>query len=379
MSGATGTNDAGGGAGGAPGMVGRGMRWPWQVPWMRGLMGAAVVVLIVGGCIYGYERVQRYSLEKQSQKLASAKLVVECVNRPAWLNQELVNQMTWGEVKLFAEQTVRAKAPGGAPIHNYFRLQNPLREAEVAGAQADVLRELAEFYAAHRNERYNAWIERIVSIERVYRPERNEQAIRITAEFRKPLGFIVQGDTYYLVEKLHEETTSAEAGTERTVQSAVQLPGKYTEADHRALAALPVVRGVDEVAPEPGQCWRSESAIAGLKLAELLTGTPYAGQIAAIDVSNLGGKMNPHDPYITLQTVFGSRVWWGRPVGAEGFVEIPSAAKLKALGTIFMRYSRIDARCPYVDIRFDQVKVPTMANGSSQGEESLEERDRRGA
>ena len=335
----------------------------WERPAFRRTLAVCAAMAILGGGFYGYRAVERFGQQQRSARLARATLTIRLADPPAWLDRSLVDAILY-QAQVFAGQSVPLRAPRTGMVSNYDRLCDSTLDRQVAVPHADALRELADYYTAHATDDSNAWIRRITSIRRVYDPQRNVQTVLIAADFRRPVALVVQGDAYYLVD---------EAGT--------RLPGTYSQRDAAAMVghvlsgaaspsqAMMMLRGIDAAAPDPGQAFTTPDFKAGLALVGLLAGQPYAGQIGAIDLSNFGGRVSSTDAYIVLDTVYPdpaggpgtTRIYWGRPAGDEKFFEVSASAKLAALAAIFQQYGRIDAGRPYVDIRFDQPKVPVLA------------------
>ena len=110
--------------------------------------------------------------------------------------------------------------------------------------------------------------------------------------------------------------------------------------------------------------------VAGMQLADILRRQPYASQIGAINVANMGGRRDAMAPWIVLETIYSTAagmprvVDWGRPPGEESFYEVKSDVKLKTLGEIYQRFNRIDANWDYVDIRTEVIRLPKLALGT---------------
>jgi hypothetical protein len=146
---------------------------------------------------------------------------------------------------------------------------------------------------------------------------------------------------------------------------------------------LPLVDGKAAV-PQPGQCWTTgatgrvgEDLQAAMTLAGTLQNQAYAHQIDAIDMSNFNGRNNGRTAWILLNTIWQTAdgaprvIQWGRPPGAEKYFEVHAEAKLKALGDIYLRFSRIDAGRDYVDIRWEVIWLPKLASQADAPERAL--------
>lgn len=309
----------------------------WQQPWVKGLLVCCALLAMLALGIEAYRRIDRYARQSVAKEVAKLPVVLEFKNPPDWLDESLLKMILQEAVALVRRDEA-----------TYAQFQNPMESA--------VLKKIAEYYQdpKNRSARQNAWIRRIVSVERVKMP--NYQKIEISAEFRRPIGWVNYSNQYYLMD-----------------DEGVRLPGEYNDAERSKMGRLLVIAGIElprlesdptPDAPAPGQKWDTPDAEAGRELMKILNEQTFRHQIAAINVSNYGGRINKMEPQIVLDTVFNTSVRWGRPANDERFYEVGLQAKLKALQTIFVKFSRIDAGKPYVDIRFDQVKVPNMANNT---------------
>lgn len=312
----------------------------WQKPWVKGLLIVCALLAMLAVGIEAYRRIDRYARRSVAQEVAKLPVVLEFKHAPDWLDESLL--------KMILQEAVAMVRRDEA---TYAQFQNPMESA--------VLKKIARYYEDPKNRtvRQNAWIKRIVSIERV--PMARYQKIEITAEFRRPIGWVNYGNQYYLID-----------------DEGVRLPGEYNDAERNRMGKLLVIAGIElprlegeanPDAPAPGKRWETADADAGLALMKILNDQPFRHQIATINVSNFNGRVNKLAPQIVLDTVFNTSVLWGRPARDEQFFEVSLQAKLKALQMIFVKFSRIDAGRPYVDIRLDQVKVPSVANGGPQG------------
>ena len=153
--------------------------------------------------------------------------------------------------------------PTKKPMTNYVRLLDQ--------EDRDVLRELAGYLQKDTNLHNRAWIKGIRSIKRESHPaagtDPETERIVIDAEYREPVGFVVQGDAYLLVEKV-----TIMAGQKQ----AVRLPGVYSLQQRRSMAGLPMRgSGVDSsnTRSRATRAFTSGDAIAGLELAATLWGS----------------------------------------------------------------------------------------------------------
>ncbi len=305
-------------------------------PLIRGTLAFCAVIATVAALAAVYYPIHRYARQIATQRSASCSVSIELAHQPAWVSSQL-SGLILEQARAFAQET-SPDAATGKPIKNFARLQDP--------TDGSILADLANTFMAHQAERNNAWIKNISAIHRVYDRPHDQQKITIDAEYRNPVALVVQGDSYYQVDA-----------------DGTRLPGVLALQDCVALQSrrtipLMVIRGADSSLPDPGQRFTTADFAAAMQLVDIFSSQPYVRQIAAINVANYGGRMDKMAPQITLDTAFGTQIWWGRPAHDETIYEVSLPAKLKMLKHIAMRYSRIDAAHRYVDIRFEQPRVP---------------------
>jgi len=286
-------------------------------PLVRGTVVAGAVAGTVLALAAAYYPIRRYASHVVSTQAVTSSVSIDLAHLPAGMAPEL-SGLLLDEARRFAGETT-ADPITGKSIKNFTRLQDPLDRT--------VLADLAGAYQAHMDQRSNAWIKNIVAIHRAYDRHQNQQKITIEAQYRTAAALVERGDLLYLVD-----------------DEGVRLPGEMTAAQCAALQSrrvLPLVaiRGSAAALPAPGQAFA-------------------AADFAGVNVANYDGRVDKMAPQITLDTTFGTSVWWGRPAHDETFYEVSLPAKLKTLTRIALRYARIDAAHRYVDIRFEQPRVP---------------------
>ena len=298
-------------------------RRPWQIPWVRGVLAACVVGAVAAGIIQSWHYIHIYARKiiQQHDKRPLKRIVL--LNTPHWLSKSLLDQI--------AQEAVNYTIYNPRHPDYAMQLRDPLN--------GTILKILARHYLQDQGVGENAWIKRITFIRRAWTP--NAQIIEISAVYRQPAA-LVDGPT----------------GGYMVSPGGVRLPGLYKANQLSAIQWLVQIIGSQAAPPVAGAHVDSPRIQVALKLIHLLAPQPYYGQIAAINLRNLGGKSSSLAPQITLITRFGTQVWWGRAPGQEGFYEVPAARKLESLARIYARFGRIDADRAYVDIRGDQVLVP---------------------
>jgi hypothetical protein len=208
------------------------------------------------------------------------------------------------------------------------------------------------------------WVRNVNSVRRSYGTEPGNMLL-VDCDYRVPIAVVEWKNSYWLIDndgtKLSEEF------------SAAQLPNLVNGPD--GSVNIRIIRGVEKAPPTAGRQWMGNDLIAGLDLVKLFYGKNYLNDVDTIDVSNFGGRLDRGSPQLTLQTKFGTSIWWGRPVNAKDyFKEIPTLRKLQTLKLAVAKLGRIDAGRSYFDIRYEYSLVPaTEPSGDSDGTEATTE------
>jgi hypothetical protein len=224
-----------------------------------------------------------------------------------------------------AEQIARSILPDNTP----------------SALDATLLRQVEQTLAA------SPWVRRVTRVRRVW-SEGPGDTLEIEADYRIPTAVVAAGQQYVAVDtEGYQLPLAAPTGARPPFMETV---------DGRLV--LRVIDGVAAGAPVVGRPWAGEDLRAGLDVAGVLINRPAADEIERIDVSNFRGRQRPHDPQITLQTRYGSRIYWGEPIALPFHAEVSPAQKLERLERIVSRYGRVDAGYPWLDIRLDRVLYP---------------------
>jgi hypothetical protein len=123
-----------------------------------------------------------------------------------------------------------------------------------------------------------------------------------------------------------------------------------------------LIEGVQSPAPPVGQKWPGADLAAGLKLAVLVAGRPWANQVSAIDVRNHANRISREEPQLRLfaQVHKGKTtdIRFGRfPHPGADFVVSP-ARKLSYLDEYVARHGgRLAGLHEYLDLRYDDLHV----------------------
>jgi hypothetical protein len=277
-----------------------------------------LAVALLGGIGAGYYYADQYV--EQRVGFTSQPLIIVINNRPAWMNDFLV------------EQIANIARPIGA--HSSFDHKLLVDTVEMLGR--------------------NPWVKKVRSVRRAYTHKPGD-TLEVDCDYRAPVALVKAGPFYWLVDEAGVRLS--ERFTEEQVPSIQFGPDGKT--------CIRVIEGVALSPPHlPGEQWRGQDLAAGLKMVKYLFELPYTQQILRVDVTNFMGRVNRNDPRLVLETSFHTRIWWGRPPSdneVDSFIEVNTAHKLKALRQIYEKYGRVDGGYKWLDIRFDQVGVPTDA------------------
>jgi hypothetical protein len=203
--------------------------------------------------------------------------------------------------------------------------------------------------AAADRLRENPWVENVRQVRRVY-GERPGDTLEIDCDFRAPIALVEWGKFYWLVDgegvKLPEQFNAA------------QVPGIVVARDQKM--NIRIIDGVRQPPPDTGRRWAGQDLAAGLGVAKLLYGKPFAEEIVTINVANFAGRVDQREAQIVFWTKYATQVRWGRPLDAKDFfAEVPANQKLSEMASIVKQYGRVDAGRPWIDIRYDKITYPT--------------------
>ncbi len=266
-------------------------RWRWA-------RRAAAVVAVAGlgvGAWLGYAPLRDHVAARAAHATAGD-LRVRLNNVPPWMRPE--------QVQRIVDEVAYRAGP------------DPLDRAALADAVAYLERE--------------AWVRAVNSVQR-----HDRGVIDVHATWRHPAALIGARDGFHLIDP-----------------DGVRLPGVYGYDQLEALG-LTAITGVAAAPPAQGATWPGNDVQAGLALAKLLAGRPFADQVRAVDVSNYAGRADDAYPHISLITRDGM-VRWGRAPGEAGIYEPDAPRKLAMIQRVAERYGgRIDANGQTVDVYLD--------------------------
>lgn len=269
-------------------------RWPeWNGPAMkRGLIAALWLIGLIGvGALWtlGVPRLEAYA----DSALATEEISITFRDRPAWLHDELAN-----ELKHLARRQL---------------LASPFDREGLVGV--------------HEALSLTGWFANVARIERT-----TPNQVVITAQFRTPFAVVQDQWGAHLVDR-----------------SGFLLPQRYPKGAEPAL--LPVLaRPFAARPPSPGDQWPGPDIQAGLDLAELLMTKPWFEQVAVIDLAEFA-----RTEAMWLTTRNNARILWGRAPGNEVGAEVPAEQKLRYLDYFNEQYNAIDRGLSSLDITHDKV------------------------
>lgn len=264
----------------------------------------------------GYSKLHRHVETLYATSAAAPKIVLK--NRPAWMRDDLADQIT------------SAAKPG----------------AGVSAFDQTVLRDVHDQLLSDPD--VFPWIEKINVIRREYGGAPGD-TILVDATFRAPIALIRSGEDFWMVDSMgHKLPKKCDA--EGVLRRICSDDGKIL---------LRVVDGAKHAPPDVGSVWKGADVQAGLELLRLLNDKPYAQDIVKVDVTNFGGRVDNAAAQLVLITRFNTQVRWGRPVSSNDyFVEVSPSRKLEVLERLVADYGQVDAKRPWIDIRFDRVTYP---------------------
>ncbi len=197
----------------------------------------------------------------------------------------------------------------------------------------------------------NPWIATVHEVRRGYDKSAGD-TLEIDADYRTPAALVRWGDYYSLIDG-----------------KGVKLPEQYprnmaTRIVHGndGRVNIRVIDGVFNPPPEPGKIWRGEDLQAGLQMVKLLNDEPFAQDILKVNVTNVGRRNSAKEAQIVLITRYNTEIRWGRPLNAaDFFIEVSPEQKIASLRQIYQQYGRVDAKQPWLDLRFDKITYPSPA------------------
>src|SRR5688572_10594799 len=280
----------------------------------RAALQVLMVVAFLGVCGGAYTAIRGYVQEEVVAQAEPPQVVFK--TKPAWMTDLVVKQLAAS-----------------------FR---------PAKARSVFDREL--LVETHRRLKANPWIGTVRGVRRVY-GEGPGDTIEIDCDFRAPMAVVQAGPDYWFVDG-----------------GGIKLPERFTAADLPKLiyasdgsTNLRVIEGVRRPPPRlAGQHRQGEDLAAALELVRHFYGQPFLNEVVRIDVSNFAGRVDPREAQIVLRTRYRTEVRWGRPWSStDAFIEVRPERKMQYMRNVLAEFGRIDARQPWIDIRFDRITYPS--------------------
>jgi hypothetical protein len=270
------------------------------------------ILIFVGGMVYLVDVTKKYVEQEAIGPVGPLRIAL--VNKPVWMSDYLAEQIA---------DTI-PKNSGSAFDHDLL-VQTVARLKK------------------------NPWVAEVKQVRRVY-GEKPGDTLEVDCEYRAPVALVKWGQAYWLVDN-----------------DGYLLPEKYTDSNLEKImvgrdnkTTIRVIDGVRQPPPESGRRWAGADLAAGLDLVKLFYGKLFLDEVTAVDVTNFGGRVRRSDPQLVLETRYGTQVWWGRPLNTKDFfVEVSATRKLEILRAVVQKDGRIDANRTYLDVRYDNLLVPT--------------------
>ena len=183
----------------------------------------------------------------------------------------------------------------------------------------------------------NPWVARVESIEKKF-----PNKLTVKLELRRPvvvveLKKLTNRSYYYLVDK-----------------DTVRMPGEYCTVPNLPIT-LPIVVGVRNSPPLPGQRWQDQGLTDAIDVACIFKQYDVYPKldVAAIDITNSGGKRNKQSSEIVVLTSNHTQIEWGRPVNTDKPFELSAAEKVKNLCRVLDVSPQLQG-IKMVKVQFDQ-------------------------
>ncbi|MEK7309812.1 MAG: hypothetical protein AAB038_03260 [Planctomycetota bacterium] len=200
----------------------------------------------------------------------------------------------------------------------------------------------------------NPWVARVDSIEKQF-----PNKLNVKLELRRPVVVVElkkwnNRSFYYLVDK-----------------DSVRIPGEYYTVPNLPIT-LPIVVGVRNSPPMPGQRWQDQGLTDAIDVAGAFKQYDVYQKldIAAIDITNSGGRRNKQSSEIVILTGNHTQIEWGRPVNTDKPFELSAAEKIKNLCRVLEVSPQLQG-IKVVKVQFDQpyivLQEPVLKKTNSAG------------
>ena len=167
----------------------------------------------------------------------------------------------------------------------------------------------------------------------------SNNAVRVTAKYRKPVAMVRQGKEKYCID-------------EKMVVLGYLATSK--------LAVIEVKGFSRKEKLKSGDSWKSDDISAAVKLLRVLgnmdeiasADKPLLNEIASVDVSNLGGRRSSRQSHIILNAKDGTEIFWGaEPSRSERYMEPTDAEKITALYDFYKTNGTVQGKVKYIELR----------------------------
>ena len=193
------------------------------------------------------------------------------------------------------------------------------------------------------NLKKNPWVQHVKTIHKHY-----DGRVELDCQIRRPIAEILQNGERFFIDL-----------------EGVVLPDAAVQG--HVVRLLGVAKGL----PEPGEMVTSAALIGGLEILQLilqvdekLNRTDWLwDELAALDVSNYEGKINPDKSHLTLYTTGQTPIFWGAALGRT--IAYHEASQKDKLTTLYRHHRQAGSldRYRYIDLRnFRKEKSDPLRN-----------------
>ena len=182
------------------------------------------------------------------------------------------------------------------------------------------------------------WVARVRRVEKKF-----PNGLTVELDLRRPVAAVYRQGGYFLVDR-----------------EGVRLPGDFDRVPQLPFFVAPVV-GVSSDPPLAGRRWEDPALQAAVRVADALVqeGVPRQLAVRAIDVTNVGGRVNRRQSEIVVWAEDHVAIEWGRagdPARPEGGLERTAADKLHNLELVLVASPRLQG-LQTVRVQFDRPYV----------------------
>jgi len=273
----------------------------WVRSHLSALLKISVFIVVVGAIVTGLVLLERHVPRPESPNL------IELVNPPPWLNDELKQQLI--------------DAAGS------YDSDLPLDEKGARTIQENIRSRLA-------------WVDQV-------RVQTTHDRLRITCRWRKPLALVRRG------------------------LKRCYLDRDLVVLDYVPISTLAVVRieGLPLAAqmPQPGSKWDRPDIAAAVAILDVLDrkditevpDNPLLAQIDRIDISNHQGRRSANAPHIILYAKDNTQIIWGAELGAwQRHLESTDEEKLNKLYSYYKEYGTLLNHAKYINLCDPRDRIP---------------------